>query len=302
MAREDYRDDDNYKHFNFTGRQRYETAMHTLHGIVQGVAADAKINDAEVKRLIQWASHHAEFADKHPFNEVLPVVNTILADGVVDEEERADLLWLSNKFKTKGSFYDKLTADVQRLHGFLSGIIADGVINDEELRSLQEWVDEHTHLRTCWPYDELETIIFHVMRDGKVDDQEHEALMQFFGEFDFSGPRRAVGAIERECTVSGVCAMSPDIIFLEQLFCFTGTSERGTRNHLASVVEQLGGRFHPNVIAETNYLVIGADGNPCWAYACYGRKVESAVQRRRKGQRILIVHEYDFWDAVEDSK
>jgi hypothetical protein len=32
-----------------------------------------------------------------------------------------------------------------------------------------------------------------------------------------------------------------------------------------------------SVVRGLNYLVIGADGNPCWTYACYGRKVEAAV-------------------------
>ena len=50
-----------------------------------------------------------------------------------------------------------------------------------------------------------------------------------------------------------------------------------------------------------NYLVIGAEGNPCWSYACYGRKVEKAVELRRAGAQILLVHENDFHDAVADA-
>ena len=50
-----------------------------------------------------------------------------------------------------------------------------------------------------------------------------------------------------------------------------------------------------------DYLVIGADGNPCWAFACYGRKVEKAVELRKSGVRIMIIHESDFHDAVLDA-
>ena len=49
-----------------------------------------------------------------------------------------------------------------------------------------------------------------------------------------------------------------------------------------------------------DYLVIGAEGNPCWSYACYGRKVERAVELRKEGLRIMIVHERDFHDALVD--
>ena len=52
---------------------------------------------------------------------------------------------------------------------------------------------------------------------------------------------------------------------------------------------------------KVNYLVVCANGNPCWAYACYGRKVEQAVKHRRQGVPIVLVHENDFWDAYEDA-
>ena len=50
-----------------------------------------------------------------------------------------------------------------------------------------------------------------------------------------------------------------------------------------------------------DYLVIGANGNECWAYSAYGRKVEQAIELRKSGSRLTIIHEFDFWDAVEDS-
>ena len=57
-----------------------------------------------------------------------------------------------------------------------------------------------------------------------------------------------------------------------------------------------------SVSKKTNYLIVGDDGNPCWAYACYGRKVEKAINLRKEGAQIIIVHENDFWDEVEESR
>ena len=65
-------------------------------------------------------------------------------------------------------------------------------------------------------------------------------------------------------------------------------------------MRELGGQPHGNVTSKLNYLVIGAEGNPCWAFACYGRKVEKAVELRKKGVRVVIVHENDFHDGVLD--
>ena len=67
-----------------------------------------------------------------------------------------------------------------------------------------------------------------------------------------------------------------------------------------ATVGKLGGEVITSVTKQVTYLVIGADGNPCWAYACYGRKVEKAVELRKQGIRILIIHENDFHDAVAD--
>ncbi len=49
-----------------------------------------------------------------------------------------------------------------------------------------------------------------------------------------------------------------------------------------------------------NHLVVGGDGNPCCSYACYGRKVEKAIELRKTGAEIVIVHEFDLHDAIED--
>lgn len=288
------------EYFLFTGRQRLDKAMHTLHGLVQGIVADDKVTDSELAELTSWLGRHAEFSDKHPFNEVIPRIREIISDGIVDEDERADLIWMCERFSTENVFYDQITSDMQRLQGFLTGILADGRITEDELASLAAWIDDHEHLRSCWPYDELNSIISLVMEDGRIDDQEHEALLQFFGEFSNTPRRHAVGALDRDSTVSGVCAMCPSIEFVERFFCFTGASDRATRDGFAETVTTLGGEFHKKLRNDTNYLIIGAKGNPCWAYACYGRKVEDAVERHRNGQRILVVHEFDFWDAVED--
>lgn len=298
--KEDFGDLDRGEFMHFTGPARLTKAMSTLHGLVQGIVSDGKVTDKELATLTNWISSHSEFANRHPFNEVIPQLQQVVSDGRIDEEERADILWLADRVAKDSDYYDEITCDMQQLQGFLSGILADSIITEDELGSLNAWIDEHEHLKSCWPYDELESIICYVMKDGKIDDQEHEALLQFFGEFSQTPSRNAVGALDRESTVSGVCAMCPEIEFSENMFCLTGTSERGTRAYVSEVIEKCGGRFHNRVVDETKYLVVGAKGNPCWAFACYGRKVEDAADRRRRGQQIAIVHEFDFWDKVDD--
>lgn len=57
-------------------------------------------------------------------------------------------------------------------------------------------------------------------------------------------------------------------------------------------------QYLDNVVHELDYLIIGADANRAWAYSCFGRKVEKAIELRKRGHKLLIVHEVDFWDAL----
>jgi hypothetical protein len=296
--------EDNADYYKYTGRQRLDKAMHTLEGIVRGIASDGKATDSELSTLTDWIIEQGEFARRHPFNEVIPRINEIVADGIIDEEEKADVLWLCDKFTTDNTFFDAVTADMQRLQGILGGIVADGEITKEELGVLQEWMGEHEHLRTCWPYDELEALIIAILQDGIINESEHRALLQFFGEFAETSGHHAVALPDsKEPTlITGVCAVCPEIVFAGHSFCFTGKSERFSRNELAEAVTQRGGMFNKSVTRKTHYLTVGANGNPCWAFACYGRKVEEAVQLRKDGCKIVLVHEYDLWDALEDNR
>jgi len=296
--------EDNADYFRFTGRARFDKAVHTLEGLLDGISADGAVSGTELRALAGWIAEHAEFADRHPFREIVYRLHEALTDGVFDPEERADVLWLCNRFTTDETYFDAVTSDLQRLHGMLGGIVADGSISKSELESLGNWLDEHQHLKSLYPFDEIEGVITHVLRDGKIDKHEHEELLRFFVEFlSHAGHRTLELPISDESNfVSGVCALCPDIVFAERHFCFTGRSERFSRSQLVDLIVDLGGRFSKDVTQDLDYLIIGAEGNECWAYACYGRKVEKAVKYRRDGHRMLIVHEHDFWDSVEDAR
>jgi len=291
-------------YMRFTKPQRVDKAMHMLEGIVKGVALDGRVDEAEVRLLRDWCSEHASLVDRHPFNEVYPVVQQALADGVIDEEEREDILWLCERLVSDNEYFCAVTADMQRLQGLVAGVAADGAIEEGELRELSDWLDTHDHLRGCWPYDELDSLVMSVLQDGRIDKQEHEILLSFFSDFVALGEHRVIDTplVQDSMLVFGVCAACPEVTFPGRLFCFTGKSTSAPRGALSQLVTDLGGNVSKSVTRSLDYLVVGADGNPCWAFACYGRKVEAAIQLRKAGERLLIVHENDFWDAVEDAK
>lgn len=283
-------------YFKYTTKSRLDKAINTLIGLLEGIAADKTVSAPEMKLLTQWVEDNQNLTDRHPYNELIPVVIQALADGKFTKDEQSDLLWLCNRLRSTG-YFDIVTADVQRLQGFLVAIAADGVVTEAEVENLRNWMDTHINLRSCWPYDELDSLLTSVLSDHWIDPVEHKMLLSYFTSFSSPGlsletPNTAV------TTLPGVCAVTPEIIFDEHRFCFTGESSRSPREEMKIMVVERGGRVISAVSPRLDYLVVGSNGNPCWAYACYGRKIEQAMQLRQRGAKIVIVHENDFFDAV----
>ncbi len=293
---------DHLGYFKFTGRSRLDKSINSLLGMIEGILVDSIINKTEVEFLNLWLVEHQELKDRHPYNELLPVVENAITDCVLTSEEKQDILWLCEKLRST-IFFDETTADIQRLHAVLGGIAADGVITEAELRGLSDWLSGHEHLRTCWPYEEVASLLTGVLSGKKIDSVEEKLLKDFLAEFTSTlldsrtivSPRLAING-----NVVGLCAVCPEVTFSSRKFCFSGASHKYTRSEFSELIEQLGGEVVNSVSAKLDYLIIGADGNPCWAYACYGRKVEKAVALRKAGSRLLLVHENDFHDAVAD--
>lgn len=295
---------DHIAYFRCTSKLRIDKALNTLIGILQGIDIDKEVSGAELNFLREWLCSLEDVAHRHPFNEIVPVINEALSDGVFSEDEKEDVLWLCEKMQKVVDGYDPITSDIQKLQGMLAGILADGVVDDDEVHALSEWIDEHDHLKSCWPYDEIESLITQVLKDGVIDDSERKKLETCFSEFiQMEGDRTITNPtiIDDRGNISGLCAVCPDIDFSGSVFCFTGASTRFSRTELVGIVDNLGGQFLGNVSKKIDYLVIGTNGNPCWAYTCYGRKVEQAVTLRKQGHNIVLLHENDFMDAVQDN-
>lgn len=93
-----------------------------------------------------------------------------------------------------------------------------------------------------------------------------------------------------------------DIRFERSSFCFTGPAETGPRRKLHEITRKLDGRPVDRVIESLDYLVIGAQSSPCWAYSTYGRKIEKVIENRKKGVTTNILHENDFVSQAKKEK
>ena len=289
----------------FMVKAEMHKAVNTLVGILEGVAIDQEISPAEMDELTNWYSLHGPLMYRHPFSEIMPVLSGALSDGVLTQDEADDILWVCRNVLNSEEFsgyFCAVTSAIQELEGVLHGIMADNVLTDEEIAALREWMDNHDFLRGTYPFDEIYSLIIAAREDGVVTEDERNMLRAFFATFIDTRESLNINPfeirdIQSRYSIGGVCAVDPEITFEGKTFCFTGTSSRATRKEVAQWIEDHGGTYRDNVTKQTDYLVVGADGNPCWTFACYGRKVEKALSLRKSGQSIVIVNEFDLWDA-----
>src|SRR5688572_2005622 len=202
------KDDGAYR--RFTGKAEFEKIFNTLIGLIEGIVIDANINEVELGFLQTWLEAQRARAQKHPFNEIVPLLDQAIADGVLSSGGKEDILWLCKRL-TASEYLSVATADMQRLQSLVAAIGSDGRVSVDELCGLADWLLEHEHLKTCWPYDEIESLVAGVLEDGKIEPEEHAFLMAFFGEFvAVLDSKAVVSPHAREgATVVGLCAVCP---------------------------------------------------------------------------------------------
>ena len=81
---------DHLVYYDFTKLSRLDKSINSLIGIVEGVTVDSMINTIEIEFMNQWISENQELKGRHPYNELFPVVEDAIADGVLTSEEKQD--------------------------------------------------------------------------------------------------------------------------------------------------------------------------------------------------------------------
>lgn len=300
----EFKELESYRHFAV--KSEVHKAVNSLTGILEGIHFDNVVKTAEIEEVLNWCNLHRVFKDKYPFSEIIPMVDKALEDGILTDDEINDIQWLCLNITEDErfvSYYDLVTSSLQKLQGILHGIMADNILHDDEVNSLSEWMELHEFLRGFYPYDEIYSLLTAAKQDGILTNDEINMLKAFFGNFidtksSYNVNLDELKVLQEQYSIGGICAVCPDIEVKGKVFSFTGTSSKATRNEIAKIIEENDGIFSKNVTNKTDYLIVGNEGNPCWAFSCYGRKVEKAIDLRKEGHQILIIHENDFWDEL----
>lgn len=174
--------DQQFRPFDY--HRRLDDAIHTLEGIVRGIALDGHIDSQEVTSLTAWLEQHRDLTPFPPFREFAATIAHILSDGKIDDSEKADLLWLLARISQHTRQYRETSFDFRQLLGLVRGVAANGLIHEAEIAGLRKWLADHPELADRWPCPELAELLDSITQDGRIEPREHQQLLSFLQTLD----------------------------------------------------------------------------------------------------------------------
>ncbi|WP_430412153.1 BRCT domain-containing protein [Kordia sp.] len=288
-----------------TSKARADKAINTLKGILIGINSDGEVNENEINELQNWATTHKDLIDRNPFKEFMTIIQETVTNNIPATETIDDLYWLCQKYENDNFYYNTVTSDLQILQGICHGILTDGIIKEKEVYELESWLEENTHLSTYYPYDEIRSLLLSILSDGIIEEEELLILKAYLNQFvniENKKIERKIDSETQDVHINSYCTSDPNIQMDGKTFCITGILKSGSRSTLENEISDLGGIPTKTLTKKTDYLIVGDNGNSAWAFACYGRKVEKALDLRKSGHTISLIHEFDFIDVLEELK
>jgi NAD-dependent DNA ligase len=185
---------------------------------------------------------------------------------------------------------------IEHLMGLVTGMVADGELNDREITMLSTWLASHPEAIADFPGTVIARAVHDVLEDGVITEAERNHLLTTLTSLastDFS----ATGSVSPEVTNLPIedCVT---VDFKNSMVCFTGEFLYGTRAACERLVLKVGAMCADNVSKKVDILVIGTRVAPDWAHTSFGRKIQRAVELQEEGHAIEIISERRMMEAI----
>lgn len=181
---------------------------------------------------------------------------------------------------------------VDELIGLARGLIADGMINQQEVEFLQKWLVANGSASDQPMINTLYKRVTEILADGVVDQVEMAELLDTLSRFanrDFE-----LGETLKATSLP-LSIPAPSLTFTGKNYCFTGTFNFGQRKHCEAAMIDRGAQVG-GLTKKTDFLVIGVYATDSWKHSAFGNKILQACELRDKGHPIAIVSE-EHWSA-----
>lgn len=180
--------------------------------------------------------------------------------------------------------------DTDELIGLCRGLMADGIVTQDEVEFLQQWVARTGSVRSQYPGNLIHARLCEYLEDGVLDADEKRELFDFMAQL--------TGHIDTPLPVAASTSLPfdspmPELTIDRTSFCLTGRFAYGTRQDCSNLISSLGG-YLKSTPTQSCIVVVGYLGSSDWIHSSHGRKIEKAVSFREQGHPVAIVPE-DHW-------
>ena len=194
--------------------------------------------------------------------------------------------------RNAGRIQDRL---IDELIGISRGVIADGVVDEQEAIFIGQWIENHRGIAERWPVNVLYARLTEMLKDGILDSDEQAELLETLR--DLTGESSLFQQANRSTNLP-VDDPAPEVEFKGKSFCLTGKFVFGSNLECEETIRELGGKVVSMPTKDTDYLVIGELCSPDWVHTTFGRSIEKGVELKNQGHALLILNEEHWVDSL----
>ena len=197
----------------------------------------------------------------------------------------------NSSFNFKNALQPEIESACSELIGLINGLKADHKLVDEEIVFLKSWILAHPELEFVWPVTEVIQILYSILEDSIVTDDERSKLSSFLEAVGKSSFKIVANAARSDSLIFDEIE---EIIFQGKRFCLTGNFLYGDKDLCASKILENGGEISGNVSKKIDFLIVGSLGSADWKNGNFGTKIEKAIEYRSTVSSLKIIHE-EIW-------
>ena len=181
---------------------------------------------------------------------------------------------------------------IQELQGISLAVSYDNEISNTEIEMLLKWLAKNLLFADNWPISAIQELFLTASQKGKIDAEWKQLLLD---------------TLKRISAGQDVVNLDFDSIdgvdFNGKYIAITGAFANGmTRNEVEELARSKGIFLNKKngVCLSTEILIVGEKGSRAWRFGGYGRKIEAALEARKKTGLPLIISETDFLRRLEN--
>lgn len=169
--------------------------------------------------------------------------------------------------------------------GLCKGIIADKEVADLEIVCLINWLYANPLAKKAFPIDKVAAILENVDPQN-ITEKDREKLFNVLKQL-----------VENELLTVHASALPLDnpppkhIEPFDKTFCLIGKFNFGHPKEVEELLMAKGAIIQDSINKKLDYLVIGDLTNPDWKHSSYAKKIEKALELKKKSTSPAIISE-----------